>query len=52
MPEDDNDTVDIQPGETITATECFVLHDTGSKVAVKVVDSFGGSSLGAVFNVQ
>ncbi len=52
VPEDDNDTVDIQPGETITATECFVLHDTGSKVAVKVVDSFGGSSLGAVFNVQ
>ncbi len=52
VPEEDNNTVDIQPGETITVAECFTLHDTGSPVAIKVIDYWNGNHLGTTFDVQ
>ncbi len=50
--EEDNDLVDVQPGETITVAVCYLLHDTGSSVAIKVIDYWGDNDLGATFEVQ
>ena len=52
VPEDDNLFSDVQPGETITIAECYTLHDTGSSVAVQVVDYQSGNDLGTTFDVQ
>ena len=52
VPEDENSNLDVQPGETITAAVCYTIHDTGSSVAVKVLDYYSGSQLGTTFDVQ
>ena len=49
---DENESVEIQPGETISVSSCFTLHDTGSPVAVRLYNSFSGDDLGATFDVQ
>ncbi len=49
---DENESVDIQPGETISVSSCFSLHDTGSPVAVRLYNFLSGDNLGATFNVQ
>ncbi len=50
--EDENCNLDVQPGDTLTVSTCYSLHDTGSPVAIKVIDYFGDSSLGTTFEVQ
>ncbi len=52
VPEEDNSIVDVQPGETITVAECYLLHDTGSSVAIQVIDYWGDNHLGTTFDVQ
>ena len=52
VPEEDNLFSDVQPGETITIAKCYGLHDTGSSVAVQVVDYQSGNHLGTAFNVK
>ena len=51
---DENESVEIQPGETIVGTSsCFTLHDTGSPVAVRLFYNYlSGDDLGATFDVQ
>lgn len=49
---DENETVDIQPGETISVSSCFSLHDTGSPVSIRLYNFLSGDNLGATFNVQ
>lgn len=49
---DENESMEIQPGETISVSSCFALHDTGSPVAVRLYDYLSGGDLGATFNVQ
>lgn len=49
---DDNETVEIQPGETISVSTCFSIHDTGSPVSVRLRDYLGNGDLGATFEVQ
>ena len=52
VPEEDNDFVDVQPGETITVAKCYSLHNIGSSVAIKVIDYWSDNHLGAAFDVQ
>ena len=49
---DENESVEIQPGETISVSSCFKLHDTGSPVAVRLYNYLSGDNLGATFDVQ
>lgn len=49
---DENESTEIQPGETISVSSCFALHDTGSPVAVRLYGYLSGGDLGATFNVQ
>ena len=49
---DGNETVEIQPGETISVSSCFSLHDTGSPIAVRLYSYLSGGDLGTTFNVQ
>ena len=49
---DENESVEIQPGETISVSSCFTLHDTGSPVAVRLYNYLSGDDLGATFDVQ
>lgn len=49
---DDNETVDIEPGETISVSICFTIHDTGSPVAIRLRSYLGTDDLGATFDVQ
>ena len=44
--------MEIQPGETISVSSCFKLHDTGSPVAVRLYNYLSGDNLGATFDVQ
>ena len=43
---DANETVEIQPGETISVSTCFSIHDTGSPVSVRLRDYLGSGDLG------
>ena len=52
VPEDDNGIVDVQPGETLTVATCYLLHDTGSPVAIRVLDYWTGSKIGTTFEVK
>ena len=49
---DENETMEIQPGETISVSSCFALHDTGSPVAVRLYGYLSGGDLGTTFSVQ